>query len=924
MKIMLLQKISKNLPKEKKKLKIYGISNNSKKIKRGYVFFAIKGKNFNGEKYIDEAIKKGAVAVVCAKNCKYKQKDIPIIKTSNTRLFLSKVCSDFYKLKPKNIIAVTGTNGKTSVADLFYQILGLNNVPVASIGTLGIKYKKKIIKSNLTSPDTIFLHEALQKIKKNNINNVIIEASSHGLYQHRIDHLDIKAGIFTNFSQDHLDYHKTMQSYLKAKMILFNNLLAKRKTIISDSSIKEFNNLKKISKRKKLHIIDIITLQDKLHKDEKINFFNEFQLKNLSMAISAAKLCNLSVKKIFNTLNKLKDVNGRLEHVRTFPNNIRVFVDFAHTPDALSKTLSALKSRYGNNISLVFGCGGDRDFKKRSLMGKIADKNCKKIYITDDNPRNERPEKIRQEVFKHIKNINCFNIANRAKAIRDSIKNANPNEIILIAGKGHEEEQIYKNKIIKVSDRKIVKNLKIKIKTLTKKDQKFLQNDKILKNITNVKRFKNFHGIAIDSRVTKKNNLFLAIKGKNNDGISFIPKALKKGAKYIIANKKIKKFKKKIIKVNNVINFLNEFAKKKREDSSAKIIAITGSAGKTSLKNLIKDLLQNFGDTLHSPKSYNNQYGVPISLSFLTPNHNYGVFEVGMSKAGEINSLTKLIKPHIGIITNIGEAHIENFKNVKGIAKAKGEIINNIRKNGTIILNQDDKYFHYLKSKAKLRNLNIVSFGLSKMADIHPISIKKNSHKTKILIKIKNQNFDLEIKNINIYNVLSSLALLKVLNLNIEKVIKKFSTYNPIDGRGKIHKIKRYNKKFKLIDESYNANPLSVKNAINNFNNIKKQNFKKYLVLGDMLELGKKSIFFHKDISKVINNSDIDKVFIKGNETLNTYKSLNVNKRGNIFQQDEDVDFTLNNIISNNDYLMIKGSNATGLNNFTKKIIKGN
>ena len=734
---MLLQKITKNLSKEKKKLKILGISNNSKKIKRGYVFFAIKGKNFNGEKYIDEAIKKGAVAVVCSKNCKYKQKDIPIIKTSNTRRFLSKVCSDFYKLKPKNIIAVTGTNGKTSVADLFYQILRLNNVPVASIGTLGVKYKTKKIKSDLTSPDTIFLHEALQKIKKNNINNVIIEASSHGLYQHRIDHLDIKAGIFTNFSQDHLDYHKSMQSYFKAKMILFNNLLAKRKTIISDSSIKEFNNLKKISKRKKLHIIDIITLQDKLHKDEKINFFNEFQLKNLSMAISAAKLCNLSVKKIFNTLNKLKDVNGRLEHVRTFPNNIRVFVDFAHTPDALSKTLSALKSRYGNNISLVFGCGGDRDFKKRSLMGKIADKNCKKIYITDDNPRNERPEKIRQDILKHIKNINCFNIANRAKAIRNSIKNANPDEIILIAGKGHEEEQIYKNKTIKASDRKIVKNLKIKIKTLTKKEQNFFQNNKILKNLTNVERFKNFHGLAIDSRVTKKNNLFLVIKGKNNDGISFIPKALKKGAKYIITNKKINRFKKKIIKVNNVIKFLNEFAKKKREYSSAKIIAITGSAGKTSLKNLIKDLLLNFGDTLYSPKSYNNQYGVPISLSFLTPNHSFGVFEVGMSKAGEIDTLTKLIKPHIGIITNIGEAHIENFKNIKGIAKAKGEIINNIRKNGTIILNQDDKYFHYLKSKAKLRNLNIVSFGLSKMADIHPISIKKNSHKTKILIKIK-------------------------------------------------------------------------------------------------------------------------------------------------------------------------------------------
>ncbi len=924
MKIMLLQKIIKNLPKEKKKLKIYGISNNSKKMKKGYVFFAIKGKNFNGEKYIDEAIKKGAVAIVCANNCKYKHKEIPVIKTANTRHFLGKVCSDFYKLKPKNIIAVTGTNGKTSVADLFFQILRLNNIPVASIGTLGIKYKKKIIKNNLTSPDTIVLHDALQKIKKKDINNVIIEASSHGLFQNRIDHLDIKAGIFTNFSQDHLDYHKTMQSYLKAKMILFNNILNKRKTVISDSSIKEFSNLEKISKRKKLNLIDINPLMNKLQKDKKVNFLNEFQLKNLSMAISAAKLCNLSEKKIFNILDKLKDVNGRLEHVRTFPNNIRVFVDFAHTPDALHKTLSALKSSYGNNISLVFGCGGDRDFKKRSLMARIADKNCKKIFITDDNPRNERPEKIRQDVLKYIKNINCFNIANRAMAIRTSIQNANPNEIILIAGKGHEEEQIYKDKIIKISDRRIVKNLKVNIKTLTNQNQKFLQNKKILKNIIKAKKLKNFHGLAIDSREIKKDNLFLTIKGKNNDGTSFIPKALKKGAKYIITSKKIKRFKKKTIKVNNVINFLNAFATKKREYSSAKIIAITGSAGKTSLKNLIKDLLQNFGKTLHSPKSYNNQYGVPISLSLLTPNHSYGVFEVGMSKPGEINSLTKLIKPNIGIITNIGEAHIENFKNIKGIARAKGEIINNIQKNGTIILNQDDKFFHYLKSKAKLKNLNIVTFGMSKMSDIHPISIKKNYNKIKILIKVKKQIFNFEIKNINIYNVLSSLALLSELNLNIQKIIKKFRTYEPVEGRGKIHTIKRYNKKFKLIDESYNSNPLSVKNAINSFNNIKKLNFKKYLILGDMLELGKKSVFLHKNLSKVINNSDIDKVFIKGVKSMNTFKCLSINKRGNIFQHEEDVDFTLNNIISNNDYLMIKGSNATGLNNFAKKIIKGN
>ena len=167
------------------------------------------------------------MVVVCSKGCKYKNNDLLILKKSNIRNLLSKISSKFYKLKPKNIIAITGTNGKTSVADLFYQILNLNNIPVASIGTLGIKFKGKLIKSPLTSPDTITLHQNLEKLKKLKIDNVIIEASSHGLHQKRLHHLNLNAAIFTNFSQDHLDYHKTMQSYLNAKLILFNKILSK-------------------------------------------------------------------------------------------------------------------------------------------------------------------------------------------------------------------------------------------------------------------------------------------------------------------------------------------------------------------------------------------------------------------------------------------------------------------------------------------------------------------------------------------------------------------------------------------------------------------------------------------------------------------------------------------------------------------------
>ena len=463
----------------------------------------------------------------------------------------------------------------------------------------------------------------------------------------------------------------------------------------------------------------------------------------------------------------------------------------------------------------------------------------------------------------------------------------------------------------------------MKLKKRSPEKETFFQNKKIFKDLENKDILKNFHGLAIDSRVVKKENLFLTIKGKNNDGSKFISKALKKGASYVVSSKKLKKFKKKTIYVKNEINFLNKFASIKRNYTNAIIIGITGSAGKTSLKNLLKDLLKNYGKTFFSPKSYNNHYGVPLSLSQLKTNDKFGIFEIGMSKSGEINFLSNLVKPHIGIISNIGEAHIENFKSLKDIASAKGELIDNISKNGSIILNRDDKYFKFLEKKAKQKNLKILTFGLSKESDICLEKKIESNKKTQVKVKILNRFFSFKIGNVNVYNVLASLAVLKQLNLDPSKILKIFRNYEPTEGRGKIYKINRYKKFFKLIDESYNANPLSVKTAINNFNVIKKQNFKKYLLLGDMLELGKKSKILHKDLSKVINKSDIDKVFVKGDKALVTYKNIVKNKRGNIFQQDEDIDFTLKNIISNNDYLMIKGSNATGLNNMSKRMIRG-
>ena len=919
---MLLKNLIKNPPKTMRKLKIKGLALNSKDVKKGFIFFAIKGTRFNGESYIDKAIKNGAIIIICSKTCRFKSSKVNIIKTKKVRNYLSEISAKFYKLKPKNIIAVTGTNGKTSVADFFYQILNANNIPVASIGTLGIRYREKFIKTNLTSPDVITLHRNLYKLKKDKIDNVIIEASSHGLDQNRLDNLNLKAGIFTNFSQDHLDYHKSMKAYFRAKLILFKKLLPKKSYVIADKFIKEYSILEKISKKRQLKLLDSRKIFNDIKKLS-LSLFGSFQRRNLSMAILAARLCNLNDNKIRSALKKIKNVDGRLELIKKYPNDIKVFIDYAHTPDALQEVIKSLKNNLNTNISLVFGCGGERDFKKRPLMAKIAKSFCDKIYVTDDNPRKENPKKIRKEIINHLKGSNYFNIGNRSEAIKEAISSAEPNEIILIAGKGHENYQDYGNKIISISDREIIKKLKINKNVINQKKQNYLFNSKILNKIIKSKKIYSFDGLAIDSRDVKKDNLFLAIKGKYNDGNQYISKAIKKGARYVVSSKKDIKHKNKIVKVDNPINFLNKFAKLKRDNCNAKILAITGSAGKTSLKNILNILLQKYEKTYASPRSFNNRYGVPISLSNLNSNHKFGVFEVGMSKSGEISQLSKMIKPNLAIITNIAEAHIENFRNIKGIAKEKSEIINNIQNNGTIVLNRDDKFFNYLHSKAKLKNIKIVSFGKSKQSDVRLIKIQQNSKIKKITISVKDKILKLRIRDINIYNVLASVAVLKELDLNLKKSIQVFKNFEPSEGRGRIHKIKRYKKFFRLIDESYNANPLSVKNALNNFSEIKKDNFKKYFLLGDMLELGKKTDIYHRELSRLINSSDIDKVFVKGKKSLFTYKNLNKNKRGNILQCNEDVDLILKNIIANNDYLMIKGSNATGLNIISKAMIKG-
>ena len=444
---------------------------NSKKVNKNDIFFAIEGSKQSGSLYSSEALSKGAYKVVTSK--KIRNKNYLIVK--NVKKFLAEACSVKYKEKPKNIIAVTGTNGKSSVANFYFQILKNLKINSAAIGTLGIFYKNKVKRINLTTPDIITIHKELNFLKKKKIDNVCLEASSHGLHQNRLDGINFTAGIFTNFTQDHLDYHKNLKNYLQAKLYLFSSLLKKNSFAILDTDIPEFSIISKICKKRKIKILsfgskgNVIKLISHYYFGKKqiikINFLNkiynikldligDFQIKNLFAAILASYLSVKNPDQIINVLSKIRSATGRMQYVGNKKKSA-VVVDYAHTPDALKKSLQTLAKQFNKKVDVVFGCGGDRDKGKRYKMGEIADQFASKIYLTNDNPRSENPISIIKQIKKGCSRSKI--ILDRKMAIKSAINNLNTDSILLIAGKGHENYQIINNQKKYFSDQKVSK-----------------------------------------------------------------------------------------------------------------------------------------------------------------------------------------------------------------------------------------------------------------------------------------------------------------------------------------------------------------------------------------------------------------------------------------------------------------------------------
>ncbi|UCD15521.1 MAG: UDP-N-acetylmuramoyl-L-alanyl-D-glutamate--2,6-diaminopimelate ligase [Candidatus Omnitrophota bacterium] len=466
-----------NLESKAGELEVKGISNDSRFIKRGDVFFVIEGKNFDIFSVLG-GIEDKAAAFVCAGKNKQRitatVKRKPIILVRDIQQRFLKAVDIFYGVNKNNIkfIGVTGTNGKTTTTHFIYQFLKKADKEVSLIGTVNYLIAGNVYNSSHTTPDYLSLRKMLKRLDSKEPQFIVMEVSSHGIDQRRIEGVDFQSCLFTNLTRDHLDYHKTMTDYFNTKKKLFiDNKKSKAIINIDDPwgrrLLKEVRGafVYAIERRADLAACNIRLTKEGtgfqlLYKGKsqvvKTSVLGVHNVSNILAATAAFLSLGFSFDKAVEFIPSLKGVKGRLEKAAA-----DIFIDYAHTPDALEKALSVLRQVGYENIISVFGCGGDRDKGKRLLMGRVSSKFCRFSVITSDNPRTEDPSKICSQITAGFKNKNYMVVIDRKEAIKRavSIKNKYKRCCVLIAGKGHEDCQIIGQSKIAFSDSETVKEL---------------------------------------------------------------------------------------------------------------------------------------------------------------------------------------------------------------------------------------------------------------------------------------------------------------------------------------------------------------------------------------------------------------------------------------------------------------------------------
>ncbi|MGD9949334.1 MAG: UDP-N-acetylmuramoyl-L-alanyl-D-glutamate--2,6-diaminopimelate ligase [Desulfobulbus sp.] len=900
----------------------------SRQVKPGSIFVAVPGDKIDGRTFIPEAIRRGCSAIVVEDQAGLDDPSLPLILVEDSHAAVGELAAAWYGYPARKLqlIGITGTNGKTTSSWLIEGMLLAAGCRPGVIGTVNYRYHGRdglcvIQDAPLTTPDPVTLQSLLHTMVEEGVTHVIMEVSSHALHQNRIGRTLFDVALFTNLSRDHLDYHQTMEAYFSAKKRLFTRYLKQNGIAVVVTgphaegrdwgeelcqSLKNVPLLRcglsaqsEVNAQACAQTIDGFHCQLDLQGD--VGDFTSpltgsYNILNVLAAAGVGMGLGIPTGTIRLGLSLVARVPGRLERVRLPGAETQplpsVFVDYAHTPDALENVLQTLKTLAPGRLICLFGCGGDRDRGKRPLMGEMAGQYADVVIVTSDNPRTEDPEAIISEIIPGVANsgkpqvaaeplltgaARCQGfavIANRHEAIAKACSLAAPTDSILIAGKGHENYQIIGSKRHFFDDCREAAN-----GLLHWNERHLLAATK--GQIISGRQQGLFGQISTDSRTIGPGDIFVALKGEAFDGHAYIERAVKAGAKAIIGERipdMLAAPDVLAIQVKDSLEALGDLASYRRRLLAPKVhvAAITGSSGKTTVKEMVAAIFaQATGTTksgidpvLKTKGNFNNLVGLPLSLLPIEYGHELAVLEMGMNVPGEITRLTTIADPDIGCINNVHPAHLQGLGSIEGVAAAKGELFAGMRADAVRIVNLDDVHVREQAEKSGGKQIGFaVSPSGRKLGPLVSATQQENLGELGMRFTLHIGEWQQRITvpvygEHNVSNCAAAAAIAHGAGIPPEVIVLGLTRYQPsVDKRLAVSEMSGG---IKVINDAYNANPSSMAAGLRTVASFGKPGCRHLAALGDMLELGDASDSLHGGIGTLVAELGYDGLALTG------------------------------------------------------------